>query len=256
MIGSFPTITPRLILGHLQRWRRARRLGVDFLRRGSFRLPSRLRLNGKTIDLDLLDEHGTNADFIEIFLNDMYMIESIRNIQSVLDVGANQGLFSIYARHLYPGARIHAYEPNSGLEGRLRRNCSLLDIDVFMEGVAATDGACNLQPMGDSNQTRIVTTETGGIPVTSLSQVLERIGGAVDLMKLDCEGFEWDILTDQQSLRRVRWLTMEYHLWANGSHHDQIGPWLERLGFDVIAQTRSTDFGQVLARRVGVTHVH
>ena len=32
---------------------------------------------------------------------------------------------------------------------------------------------------------------------------------------MDCEGSEWDILEDPESLRQVDNITLEYHLWAN-----------------------------------------
>jgi len=249
MMRTLPTLTPRLVLDHLQRWRRARRLGVSFLRRGTFRLPSEIRVNGKMITLDLLYQPGTRDDFISIFLSNMYMIENLSGIHSILDIGGNQGLFSVYARSLHPDAAIHVYEPNPAMQKHLKTNCSPLNIDIFEEGVAARDGVCALQLTEEANQTRIVTTEGGDVAVTSIARAIDRMGGSVDLLKLDCEGFEWDILTDRDSLRRVRWLAMEYHLWANGGRHDDLSPFLQRLGFDVVQQARDTDFGQVLARR-------
>ena len=207
MTISLTQLTPRLMFAHLQRRRRAKRLGVNFSRRGSFRLPNRLLLGGNTIELDLLHERGTKADFLGIFLDDMYMIESLEGMRSVLDIGANQGLFSIYARSLYPDATIHAYEPNPALEAPLGKNCEPLDIAVFMEGVSEADGSCNLQPMGDSNLTRTVSADKGGVPVVGIARALERLGGQVDLLKLDCEGCEWEVFKDRGSLRRVRYLT-------------------------------------------------
>jgi hypothetical protein len=37
----------------------------------------------------------------------------------------------------------------------------------------------------------------------------------VDLLKLDCEGGEWELFGDKTIWKHVRRLTMEYHLWAN-----------------------------------------
>jgi FkbM family methyltransferase len=179
------------------------------------------------------------------------MIEPIRDIRSVVDVGANQGLFTMYARALFPDARIHAYEPNRDLDFPLKENCRIAGAELFFEGVGAADGTCELISGGDSNLSRTVHSDAGGIRVTGIERVLDRLGGHADLLKLDCEGCEWHVFKARDSLRRVRYLTMEYHCWANGSGHDDIRPLLEGLGFVVLGQIRCSDFGQVLAKRAG-----
>jgi hypothetical protein len=63
-----------------------------------------------------------------------------------------------------------------------------------------------------------VPSDSGNITITALSQALERIGGSVDLLKMDCEGAEWSILEDTTSLSKVRHLAMEYHLDEKGTH--------------------------------------
>jgi FkbM family methyltransferase len=199
--------------------------------------------------LNLIEEEGTIADFIGIFLEDMYMIENLKNIHSVIDIGANQGLFALYARSLYPEAKIHAYEPNPVLSPRLRAHCAAIEADVFVEAVGSSDGRCSLEIIGDSNLTRAHSAEAGEAILTSIARVIDRVGAEVDLLKLDCEGFEWKIFEDGATLRRARYLAMEYHCWANGSSHDDVGPLLNELGFILLRQERLTDFGQALARR-------
>jgi FkbM family methyltransferase len=242
-------LSPGLMIDHLRRWQRARRLGLRFYRRAAFQLPSEIVLGDRVVALDLLDEHGTRADFIGIFLSNMYMIEKLKEIDSVVDVGANQGLFSVYARSLYPSATIHAYEPNAEISDRLRANCSQSDVTVFMEAVGAADGHCRLQLLGDSNLTRTVAAEAGDTPVTSIRTVIDRIGD-VDLLKLDCEGCEWEILKEHRSLRHVRFIAMEYHCWASQMDHDDVPRILHEAGFRIIRQVAATDFGQALAERL------
>jgi hypothetical protein len=64
-------LTPRLIFKHFQRRQRAERLSIDFHRRGSFQLPSRIRIGARAADLNLLDERGLKSGFIGIFLDNM-----------------------------------------------------------------------------------------------------------------------------------------------------------------------------------------
>ena len=53
-----------------------------------------------------------------------------------------------------------------------------------------------------------------GVPSVNLPQILERLGGQIDLLKLDVEGSEWPLLLSEDGWEGVRNLTMEYHLWA------------------------------------------
>ena len=39
----------------------------------------------------------------------------------------------------------------------------------------------------------------------------------IDLLKLDCEGAEFEILKNSNALKYIRFLTMEYHLPSKGS---------------------------------------
>lgn len=238
-----------MVVDHFRRRRRAHRYAIEYSRRANFRLPRWIRIGERDFPLDLLDEGGTVADFLGIFLDNMYMIEDLEGVNSVIDVGANQGLFAIYARSLYPRATIHAYEPNPWLSRRLTAHCAAIEAETFVEAVGSSDGFCRLEMIGDSNLTRAHLAETGETILTSIARAIDRIGSEVDLLKLDCEGFEWDIFENGAALRRVRHLAIEYHCWANGSRHDDIVPLLDKLGFVVLRQVRSTDFGQVLACR-------
>jgi hypothetical protein len=119
-----------------------------------------------------------------------------------------------------------------------------------MQGVAMGDGTARLDDQGASNHMRLSMTQAGdGVPVTAFATAVQRLGGSVDLLKLDCEGFEWDILSDAESMRRVKMLTMEYHCWANNSDHAYVRSVLAPLGFEILKQVPSSTFGQVLARR-------
>jgi hypothetical protein len=71
----------------------------------------------------------------------------------------------------------------------------------------------------------------------SIAQVIERLGDA-HLLKLDCEGSEWTILQDAVALRRVKYLTMEYYLWASYPLTDLMER-LSTLGLRVTSQEPS-----------------
>ena len=89
------------------------RLGVKFARATAFVPPRQIIVNGKTQNIRLPDESGVAATFIELLLDDCYGLYKLpRSIETILDIGANVGLFGLAARNVFPDATIHAYEPN------------------------------------------------------------------------------------------------------------------------------------------------
>lgn len=175
----------------------------------------RLLVDGMVSDLVFPhgESHSQQWELKHILQDDPYRLNSIQiPVGRVVDVGANIGIFTLFARHKFPGAVIHSYEPNLKLTEVLQCNTRNANAVVFAEGVSRVDGTgsiCN----DDNSLCGIINTETGGsIPIRAFATVLERIGGSIDLLKLDCEGGEWEILRDRQSLSKVRFLVMEYHL--------------------------------------------
>jgi FkbM family methyltransferase len=233
--------------------RRARRFGFPFVRRKWFRLPRRLRVNGAAVALDWLPEHGVRAAFTEVFLGDNYGLEIIADqdgaaIRRVLDVGANVGWFALAARSHFPGAAIHAYEPNAAAVAFLRRNTEALGVVAHREAVGASAGRVSLI-IPDGKSVRAHTVDGGDIPQVAFADALARLGGA-DLVKLDCEGAEWPLLDDPAPWAGVRWLTVEYHLWARpGATHAAAASAITRLGFKVVRQQTLSTSGLLLARR-------
>jgi FkbM family methyltransferase len=231
--------------------RRARRFGFPFLRRKSFAVPRSLTVNGASIPIEEPHEHGSRSDFIQVFLSDCYQLERLRKldsgIRSILDVGANCGWFSIVARAHLPRA-VHAYEPNPAVLPFLRHKTGELGVVVHPEAVGAQDGTVNLVCNGESNQARTI--EGDDIRLVAFGAAIERLGGTADLVKLDCEGAEWPMLGEPAAWRAVRWLTMEYHLWArpNLTHRDAAQS-VTRLGFEVLEQCPTGDYGLLLAHR-------
>ncbi len=90
----------------------------------------------------------------------------------------------------------------------------------------------------------------GKIPQVSFRTAVERIGGHCDLVKLDCEGAEWEILTDVTTWRKVDHLAMEYHLWFGEHEHEEVAKVLGNIGFAIRRQLRTHErYGIVWASR-------
>jgi hypothetical protein len=97
-------------------------------------------------------------------------------------------------------------------------------------------------------QTRSHADPHGSIRQTAFREVLGRIGGRAALVKMDCEGAEWEILADHESWQRVDFLTAEYHLGAKQGHEAILSA-IREIGFVVRSHMPSTTFGLVFAER-------
>ncbi|NGX28936.1 MAG: hypothetical protein K940chlam1_01125 [Candidatus Anoxychlamydiales bacterium] len=179
----------------------------------------------KRVSFDLVAKNF----FIEVIFEDIYQLEKIpfKNNEKIkiIDVGANCGIFGVMARARFPHSTIHCYEPNEKLKKYYDLQSFAAYLKYFDEAVGLNDGFCGSDErqniMFDCEAVKMMDFQKEGkIKVTALKNALKRIGGYVDLLKLDCEGSEWNILKDKDSLKKVKYLTMEYHRMCHDNSFD------------------------------------
>lgn len=248
-MAQVANVTGRLSHIFLRR-KRALRFGIVFFRTADFKLPNSILLNGKRTAVCIPDEPGVRWAFDEVLFGDCYGLEKLKSpIRTVLDVGANVGIFALAVRHYFPEAQIHCYEPNPLLERYLQVQATAAQAVYFMEATQAENGRVSLDVNPDSVHTRSRLDITGTIAATSFAAAVERLGGSVDLVKLDCEGAEWDIWHDHAAWQSVRNLTVEYHLLGGQTHTDAANT-VGELGFTVEEQHTAGSAGLLRAVRV------
>lgn len=205
-------------------WRRslaARRLGFRFSGTTRTKLPDSVRFNNGVTPIRYPDDRGYMSDIINIWLDDEYGIRHLPFApHTVVDIGANIGLFSLWVRHHFPVSQIYSYEPNPRIFPITVHNLSQPGIHVFNCGVGRQSGRAR---MIDESDSRLASTESapdGEIELQSFEAVLREAKGSIDLLKLDCEGAEWDILSASNLMKNVRCVRMEYHLVRNQTMSD------------------------------------
>lgn len=129
----------------------------------------------------------------------------------ILDLGANVGLFGVFAAGRWPRARVTAVEPDPGNLAVLRRCVALSGRGDAWEVVAAAaathDGTVAFAGGGES-LSRI---DPGAAASVVAIDALALLDG-VDLLKMDIEGGEWAILDDPRFTASVPRVTvLEYH---------------------------------------------
>lgn len=228
----------------LRRLHRSRDLGFIFLGTRFTPLPRRLNLAGGSVDLAYPDDPAIISDIINVLMEDEYGLATLPGpVETIVDIGANIGLFSLWARHHFPDARILAFEPNPDVYDYAKRNTERLGVDLSMEAVGSERGAVRLFSPDESTRTvRALSDKDGKVPMITLDDVVARAGGRIDLLKLDCEGGEWEILKCAEALRKVKCVVMEYHLTGDVSV-EQLLSTMSALNFQNVELDRNHGFG-------------
>jgi FkbM family methyltransferase len=208
------------------------------------RMPHHLRLFDKTVVLTYPNDRALLSDVINIFLDDEYGLRSICGpVKTVVDIGANIGLFSLWARHHFPDATIHAYEPNALISNYAAENLREATVTLFNEGVSNESTVGTLVMRESSRLVKTRKESLGSVKLTGIDTVIERIGGKLDLLKLDCEGAEWEIFLRSAAFQAVRQIRMEYHCDGFGYGMAKLGEVAADLGFQIIKTIPHGEFG-------------
>ena len=187
-----------------------------------------------------------HVPILEIFLNEDYGIVPDDSI--VLDLGAHIGVFTIYATTTARNVVVYAYEPYPDSCTALRENVRLNRRDetvhCFDAAVASETGTRDLYLGGGQfffptlvGATQGDNVEQMEVPCTTLMEIMESNHlERVDLLKMDCEGAEYEILysTPPSHLERIAEIRMEYHnLDSDERHVDGLKRFFTRSGFTV-----------------------
>lgn len=201
----------------LENWRAALSAEWKSAPLSEVRLRNRVVLSGpETIDLAFL--------FHEIWVRRVYTPPGyeIREGDTVIDIGANIGVFATYAATRAKGVRVYAFEPFPDNVAWLRKNVEesgLSNVRIYQQAVAGSTGTRVLQSDPEDWIMHSLREEkTGGeglrVDCISLDDVMARDGiEGCDLLKLDCEGSEYEILwgCKDDTLKRVRRIVAEFH---------------------------------------------
>ena len=206
-------IEPKRIRLFVKRYFKARYYGFSYRGTTKTKFPRKLCLAGESIALAEPMGNECVYDLFNVLLDDEYGLKRLKKAPStIVDIGVNMGIFSIAAAACYPSAKIFGYEPNAEALEKAAFNLRHTNVSLKNEAVGKVSGMCEIESHVQSRLVRSVTSDGGTIPVVSLAEVVKRAGGHVDLLKMDCEGAEWEILEDHESLKSIASIRMEYHL--------------------------------------------
>ena len=169
----------------------------------------------------------------------------IKENDTIFDIGANNGFFSIFAAGKAKYGKVYAFEPVPYLAEKINKTTNINNLkNIKVENIA----------VGDNNEKRIFyiskshngchslykrcgETEKIEISITTLEKYCKDNNiQKIDFLKLDCEGAEYEIITKENInfiKNTIRLISMEYHDDINSHTHEEIVKLLEDANFSV-----------------------
>ena len=183
-------------------------------------LPATVHLrNGMAFQLDEFYDIET---LWQVWFRRVYRVRD--SDRTIVDAGANIGLFSTYAASQAPESRVWAIEPFPAtfarLERSVRQNGLAERVDCSCLALAGEKGERTMASSAMASDLRYLLpagTATGDavpVPALTLGEFFDRNDlDRVDLLKMDIEGAEYEVLAaaSRDTLRRIRRLNIEYH---------------------------------------------
>ena len=172
-------------------------------------------------------------EFKEIFMENAYSIglkKRIKKNPTIIDIGANAGFFTMFAVSKYPECTVYSYEPIYSNFQQLIKNRELNStkkIYCFNSAVCGHNGKIKMShnKTGSFTTTASIINNDGDddkesieVSCLKLSELFKENNlDSCDLLKLDCEGAEYDILynTPKEILNKIDQMAIEVHQGKN-----------------------------------------
>ncbi len=185
---------------------------------------------------------------------------SVKSGTVCLDIGANIGLFALYAA-AQDARKVYAYEANQLVFDCMVSNIRDNGLNAVIEpnhlAVTARSGDYVKFPVNPSPYNRIPKSPIAehmldiqliDVQTISLDAIVNRAGGHVDLMKMDIEGAEYSVIpaAQQGTLLCIDEIRMEYHAGPLAGLCEH----LQKAGFHIVRQkAEQRDCGIIWFRR-------
>ncbi len=188
-------------------------------------------------DLAVVNE----ATILNPYLTTEYI--RISEESTIVDVGANIGDFTVQVAKRCPRGRVIAVEPLHdhvrmiGIQAQLN---GLENIVCVQAALGGTEGQIEIHVGGGQSSAYWGGASIQNARLTTLSQVMQETGiEEISLLKLDCEGAEWEILpAAEKVLPRIRQICMEFHC-VPGWTPERLAEWLRDREYKVWHTTGS-----------------
>jgi len=200
----------------------------------------------KTSDVSSIIEPLGSKGYLKFF--------NISPKDTVIDIGANIGGFSIYAADAATKGIVYAFEPVENNFIMLQKNIqanNIKNIKTFRKGVLGKEKKTRIFLAKRNSNHSIFKKEknSGSIlaSFTSLPKIFsENRIGRCDFLKIDCEGAEYDILMTcpEDTLKKIAKIAVEVHEPKGVKNRFKLKSFLEKNGFKTILEEEKERLGK------------
>jgi FkbM family methyltransferase len=231
----------------------------------------------RTVKFDLINPFDCLFNnYNEMFVERKYDCYELKNLDVVLDLGANNGLFS-YLCYMDGCKSIYAFEPNQDALKNLNHIFKDIpsvqvidkaiyykdgDLKFYVDKANTTIGSINKSHVSDNTAT---TTEEITIPAISLKTFIQESGiNKISLLKIDIEGAEYEIIEhlEDEIFEMTDSFLIEFHdntdkkvirlvdkLLSHGFEIEQIRDQNSKNNDSIIDHYIDSQIGTILARK-------
>ncbi len=175
----------------------------------------------------------------------------IKDSSTIIDIGANIGVFAVYASTVSKNTKVYAYEPMPRSFELLLKNIKINNlinsIIPFKFGIAEHNETRKLF-LGSGSPFHSLYLDNNGeyveIDCITLKDIFDTNKiKAVDILKIDCEGAEFEILynTPKEYLLKIKEIRFEYHNQQKENTIQKLTKFLENSGFKITLLRKNTD---------------
>lgn len=207
--------------------------------------------DGSQIIIERGNKEGETSGFAtiwEIFVKETYNPRGfkIKDDDIVVDIGANIGIFSIYAAKRAKRGKVYSFEPFLPHYTRLKNNIGLNklnNITAYNLAVSNKKGKSRFFisniSSGMHSLYRLEKTKQRSVHVKKISFnefILRSKIQKIDFLKLDCEGSEYDILysLSKSNLGKIKKVSLEFEELNNEKNNSSyLKKFLNKAGFHV-----------------------
>lgn len=203
-------------------------------------------------DVKIIKEQFLDLQYFPDFFEDNF------EPKVVLDIGGYIGDLTLYCASKF-NSKVHCYEPTPQNYEMIKQNISLNPklqsiITVFNKGISGDNETIKLNVQDISGEIHASTHKkyksdvtTIEIPCVSLDTAIQELNESkIDLLKIDCEGQEFNILSNVDSAilaDKVKYLVFEYHNFVE-DYKNKLDVILTNLenDFDVLKKSKKLCF--------------
>lgn len=206
--------------------------------------------NGFKINIRYNDNLSDFLIFCDVWLYDVYLRKFNLPINpTIVDIGTNCGMFTLKCFQKLENPTIYGAEPSienfEALESNLTMN-NISTTNMFNFAISAKSGEALLYGEGKSYGSFSLHTKKGEstkVKTVGINEFLASIKeNPINLMKIDCEGAEYEIIESLDVDRFfIENIVLEYHKISDNLDRKKMISLLKKKGLEIFDEICSTD---------------